>query len=93
MYSLSVISHLFPRSPSHRRVKRAIARPPSVHASPGSRMWVLTSSVASLLTGCVLGPLQLFVTPWTAAHQAPLFTGFSRQGYWDGCHLLLQLIG
>ena len=24
----------------------------------------------------------LFVTPWTAAHQAPLSTGFSRQEYW-----------
>jgi len=24
------------------------------------------------------------VTPWTAAHQAPLSMGFSRQGYWCG---------
>src|SRR5574341_1386602 len=24
------------------------------------------------------------VTPWTAAHQAPLFMGFSRQEYWSG---------
>ena len=24
------------------------------------------------------------VTPWTAAHQAPLSMGFSRQGYWSG---------
>ena len=24
------------------------------------------------------------VTPRTAAHQAPLFTGFSRQEYWSG---------
>ena len=23
-------------------------------------------------------------TPWTAAHQAPLSMGFSRQGYWSG---------
>ena len=23
-------------------------------------------------------------TPWTAAHQAPLSLGFSRQGYWIG---------
>ena len=22
--------------------------------------------------------------PWTAAHQAPLSMGFSRQGYWSG---------
>ena len=26
--------------------------------------------------------VQLFVTPWTVAHQAPLSLGFSRQGYW-----------
>ena len=26
----------------------------------------------------------LFVTLWTAAHQAPLPMGFSRQEYWNG---------
>ena len=26
----------------------------------------------------------LFGTPWTVAHQASLFTGFSRQEYWSG---------
>ena len=31
-----------------------------------------------------LSRAQLFATPWTAAHQAPLFMGFSRQGYWSG---------
>ena len=25
-----------------------------------------------------------FVTPWTAAHQAPLSMGFPRQEYWSG---------
>ena len=25
-----------------------------------------------------------FCDPWTAAHQAPLSMGFSRQEYWDG---------
>ena len=28
--------------------------------------------------------VRLFVTPWTVARQAPLPTGFSRQGYWSG---------
>ena len=28
--------------------------------------------------------VQLFVTLWTVAHQAPLFMGFSRQEYWSG---------
>ena len=28
--------------------------------------------------------IRLFVTPWTAAHQALLSMGFSRQEYWSG---------
>ena len=31
--------------------------------------------------------VQLFVTPWTVAHQAPLSTGFPRQEYWSGLPL------
>ena len=33
---------------------------------------------------CVLSCVQLFVTPWTVACQAPLSIGFSRQEYWSG---------
>ena len=33
---------------------------------------------------CMLSHVKLFVTPWTAAHQAPLSMGFSRQEYWSG---------
>ena len=35
---------------------------------------------------CVQSPfscVQLFVTLWTVAHQAPLSMGFSRQEYWS----------
>ena len=32
----------------------------------------------------VLSPVQLFATPRTVAHQAPLSMGFSRQEYWNG---------
>ena len=28
--------------------------------------------------------VRLCVTPWTAAHQAPLSLGFSRQQHWSG---------
>ena len=28
--------------------------------------------------------VQLFATPWTVAHQAPLSMGFSGQAYWNG---------
>ena len=36
-----------------------------------------------------LSRVRLLATPWTAAHQAPLSMGFSRQEYWSGCHCLL----
>ena len=36
---------------------------------------------------CVFSHVQLFVTPRTEAHQAPLSMGFSRQGYWRGLPL------
>ena len=39
---------------------------------------------------CVLSHfsrVQLFATPWTVAHQAPLSMGFSRQEYWSGLPL------
>ena len=39
-----------------------------------------------------LSHVQLFLTPWTIAHQAPLSMGFSRQEYWMGNHSLLQEI-
>ena len=31
-----------------------------------------------------LSCVQLFATPWTATHQAPLSMGFFRQEYWSG---------
>ena len=31
-----------------------------------------------------LNRVQLFATPWTAAHQTPLSMGFPRQEYWSG---------
>ena len=47
-------------------------------------MWV---RVKIHYLACVLGHfsrVQLFATLWTAAHQAPLSMGFSKQGYWSG---------
>ena len=34
-----------------------------------------------------LSRVRLPATPWTAAHQAPLSMGFSRQEYWSGVPL------
>ena len=46
-----------------------------------SNAWKWKVKVKSL--SCV----WLFATPWTAAHQAPLSMGFSRQEYWSGVPL------
>ena len=37
---------------------------------------------ARMLSRC--SRVRLCATPWTAAHRAPLSTGFSRQEYWSG---------
>ena len=36
------------------------------------------------MKGKSLSSVRLLVTPWTAAYQAPLSMGFSRQEYWSG---------
>ena len=42
-------------------------------------------TMAVLVGGCEsLSQVQIFATPWTVAHQAPLSMGFSRQEYWNG---------
>ena len=45
----------------------------------------------SVLLQCMkvksLSCVRLFVTPWTAAYQAPPSMGFSRQEYWSGVPL------
>ena len=35
----------------------------------------------------LLSRARLFATPWSAAYQAPLSMGFSRQEYWSGLPL------
>ena len=37
---------------------------------------------------CVLCRVQLFATPWTVAHQAPLSMEFPRVEYWSGMSFL-----
>ena len=50
-----------------------------------------TKIMASGSIGSVqsLSRVRLLVTLWSAAYQAPLSMGFSRQEYWSGCHCLL----
>ena len=50
-------------------------------------LWCGLGVSLSSLHACLLSRFScvwLFVTPQTAAHQAPLSTGFSRQEYWSG---------
>ena len=44
----------------------------------------LLASIVLLLLLSRFSHVQLSVTPETAAHQAPLSLGFSRQEYWSG---------
>ena len=44
-------------------------------------------SAAKLLLLSRFSHVQLCVTPWTGAYQAPLSMGFSRQEYWSGVPL------
>ena len=49
--------------------------------------WWLLHLLSSCYFVCVLSSfscVQLFETPWTIAHQAPLSKEFSRQEYWSG---------
>ena len=48
--------------------------------SPGKNTGVGCYFLLHIYAQCV----QLFVTPWIVAHQAPLSMEFSRQAYWSG---------
>ena len=59
--------------------------PPAVlwgAASPRAVAWRELSQVTCTLSH--FSHVQLLVSPWTVAHQAPLSMRFSRQGYWSG---------
>ena len=50
-------------------------------------IWLVAFMAPLCMHACVLScfsHVQLFVTPWTAAHQAPLSVEFPRQEYWRG---------
>ena len=71
--------------------KRARSSPPPSTGSPDSSevrgLHNLHDFSSSPICVCVLSHfsfVQLFVTLWIIAHQAPLFMGFFRQEYWSG---------
>ena len=52
-------------------------------------LWCVLDSMCSVWAQSLSG-VWLFVTPWTAARQAPPSMEFSRQDTGVGCHFLLQ---
>ena len=58
----------------------------SFYCSPLPQPQSSSSSTFTLQTYLLshFSRVQFFATPWTVAHQAPLFMGFSRQEYWSG---------
>ena len=50
----------------------------------GGRWQKIGPSNIATVPAKLLRCIQLFVSPWTVAHQAPLSIGFSRQEYWSG---------
>ena len=72
----------------HRRQPTRLPHPwdsPGKNTGEGFHflLWCLKVKSEHEVVQCV----RLFVTPWTAAHQAPPCMGFSRQGYWSGVPL------
>ena len=55
--------------------------------SPGNNTGVGCRFLLQCVKVKSLSHVQLFVTPWTAAYQAPPSMGFSRQEYWSGLPL------
>ena len=49
----------------------------------GFDLYPLSKPSSAYMVSC-FSRVQLFETPWTTVHQAPLSMGFSHQEYWNG---------
>ena len=68
----------------HRQQPRMLPRPwDSLGKNTGVGCHFLLQCMKVKSRSCV----RLFATPWTAAYQAPLSMGFSKQEYWSGVPL------
>ena len=76
-------------SDSVRPQRRQPTRLPRPWDSPGKNTGVGCHFLLQCMKVKVksLSGVWLFATPWTAAYQAPLSTGFSRHEYWSGVPL------
>ena len=73
----------------HRRKPTRLRRP---WVSPGKNTGVGCHFLLQCMKVKSFSHVQLFATPWTAAYQAPLPMGFSRQEYWSGLPLPSPLL-
>ena len=73
----------FGESESVRRAGRQWEMPLGVSTTI-RQMETQSSKVVCVRVLSYFRHVQLFVTPWTVAHQAPLSVRFSRQEYWSG---------
>ena len=73
-------------NPNHHRPFVVSAFPSLDCHTVGVLQYVAFSDWLLLLVSCamLLNLVQLFVTPFSAAHQAPLSMGLYRQEYWSG---------
>ena len=70
--------------PTKARIVKAMVFPLAIY---GCESWTIKK--AACMQNC-FSPIQLFVTPGTISHQAPLSMGFSRQEIGGGFHAILQ---
>ena len=50
----------------------------------GKCVYIYVFCICVCVQACTCSVMSNSATPWTAAHQAPLSLGFSRQEYWSG---------
>ena len=55
-----------------------------IHVQNSVTLPIAGKYISNFLSAWILSCVQLFATPWTGAHQAPLSLGFSRQEHWSG---------
>ena len=67
--------------------RRQPTRLPHPWDSPGKNTGVGCHFLLQCVKVKSLSRVRLLATPWTAAYQAPLSMGFSRQEYWSGVPL------
>ena len=75
------VAHLAPPSMKFSRQEYQSGLP---FPSLGTYSYVGLNSLSFSVCVHAVTHVQLFMTPWTVAHQAPLSMEFSRQEYWSG---------